>query len=513
MLTRQPGVGDRPLDAPAGRRARSTQRPSGTIRPVSSASGMNASGRTRPRCGCIQRTSASTPDDAAGRQSRRSAGSAGRTRRRRGRAAGRPAGRGGAARPRACAARTRRSGPCRRSWHDVHRDVGVAQQLLGVDRPRWPATAMPMLAWTNDLLAVDDAAAAPSARMMRSTTCTADCSLGRSTEHHRELVAAEPGGGVAGAHQARSRSATARSIESPAACPSPSLTVLKSSRSRSSTARVVASRSRRASACATRSVNRARLASPVSSSWNAAWRSCISNCLRSPTSRTVTTVARTFGSARRLLTTASASSQPPVRRRRRSSSRRLTPGLASTSVRPDWTRSRSSGWQQVLEAAPDQGAGWVAEHPLHRRALVGDRRVPVHQQDRVRGVLHQGAEPGLALPHVQVGGEGGRLQGQRELGHQGEQRVGPARVQRPGGHQDDEGEQLVVDLHGAHVQPALHAAQAEADQGLVVQRADGHAVGGGLVGVREQGARPAPARGSGPGGGCRRRPARPRRRT
>ena len=56
--------------ARAGRRATrvawrqavsSTHRPSGTIRPVSSASGMNDSGGTRPRTGCCQRTSASKP--------------------------------------------------------------------------------------------------------------------------------------------------------------------------------------------------------------------------------------------------------------------------------------------------------------------------------------------------------------------------------------------------------------------------------------------------------------------
>ena len=38
-----------------------THWPSGTMRPVSSARGMNASGERRPRCGWSQRTSASTP--------------------------------------------------------------------------------------------------------------------------------------------------------------------------------------------------------------------------------------------------------------------------------------------------------------------------------------------------------------------------------------------------------------------------------------------------------------------
>ena len=45
--------------------SRSTQRPIGTIRPISSASGMNSSGPTRPRSGWRQRSSASTPGDGA----------------------------------------------------------------------------------------------------------------------------------------------------------------------------------------------------------------------------------------------------------------------------------------------------------------------------------------------------------------------------------------------------------------------------------------------------------------
>ena len=46
---------------PARQAVSRTQRPIGTIRPVSSASGMKASGGTRPRVGCCQRTSASNP--------------------------------------------------------------------------------------------------------------------------------------------------------------------------------------------------------------------------------------------------------------------------------------------------------------------------------------------------------------------------------------------------------------------------------------------------------------------
>ncbi len=42
--------------------SRSTQRPIGMIRPVSSAIGMNSTGPTMPRSGWFQRSSASTPE-------------------------------------------------------------------------------------------------------------------------------------------------------------------------------------------------------------------------------------------------------------------------------------------------------------------------------------------------------------------------------------------------------------------------------------------------------------------
>ena len=47
--------------APCRTASRSTQRPSGTISPFSSATGTNAPGPSRPPVGCCQRTSASTP--------------------------------------------------------------------------------------------------------------------------------------------------------------------------------------------------------------------------------------------------------------------------------------------------------------------------------------------------------------------------------------------------------------------------------------------------------------------
>ena len=69
---------------------------------------------------------------------------------------------------------------------------------------------------------------------------------------------------------------TVRSSESPAAWPSESFTYLRSSRSTSATAPAEPCR-RRASS----SVNRRRLASPVSSSWSARWRSSSSARRRS----------------------------------------------------------------------------------------------------------------------------------------------------------------------------------------------------------------------------------------
>ncbi|CAM5653473.1 hypothetical protein SANTM175S_08025 [Streptomyces antimycoticus] len=61
-LTTSGWVGLASCQARAWRQAvRSTHRPSGTIAPFSSASGMNRFGDSRPNCGWSQRTSASTP--------------------------------------------------------------------------------------------------------------------------------------------------------------------------------------------------------------------------------------------------------------------------------------------------------------------------------------------------------------------------------------------------------------------------------------------------------------------
>ena len=74
------GPASMPARAPGGRPRAAPTRRCGTIRPVSSASGMKRAGRTRPHSGCIQRTSASAPTMRAGRAGRPSAGSAAGTR-------------------------------------------------------------------------------------------------------------------------------------------------------------------------------------------------------------------------------------------------------------------------------------------------------------------------------------------------------------------------------------------------------------------------------------------------
>ena len=74
--------------------------------------------------------------------------------------------------------------------------------------------------------------------------------------------------------RARSRPATSRSSSSPVACPKLSLTALKSSRSQNSSASGWPSRRCTCTACASRSPNSDRFATPVSGSWKAWWASC-----------------------------------------------------------------------------------------------------------------------------------------------------------------------------------------------------------------------------------------------
>ena len=164
------------------RRRRATRSVSGRIRPVCSASGRKAAGVSRPRVGCCQRTSASTPLSAAGARCRPWAGSGGRAAARDRRRAARRGARGG----RGCA--SSRSGavdarpPLRSRLGLVHRDVGVLEQLdrgLRVRREerrcrcsRRPATGMPSSTNGSSRLARRRSAARRAPPRRRSSAST-----------------------------------------------------------------------------------------------------------------------------------------------------------------------------------------------------------------------------------------------------------------------------------------------------------------------------------------------------
>ena len=222
----------------------STQRPIGTIRPVSSASGMKSTGWIRPRSGCCQRTSASAPRDLAGARGRRWAGSehqlvaVDRAR------AGRPPARGSSGIA-ACIAgvERRRRGRCPPSWPGTWRGrrCGSAPRRPG----RRGRCATPTLARTRS--ACPDRrtapAASPSIRLATTSPPRARASPSSSTAN------SSPPSRAAVSPARRSRRAgcaTAISSSSPPAWPSESLTNLKPSRSTKSTATGVRSRAPRA---------------------------------------------------------------------------------------------------------------------------------------------------------------------------------------------------------------------------------------------------------------------------
>ena len=115
--------------AASAQACRSTHSPIGTIRPVSSATGMNSAGETMPRSGWCQRNSASKPHDLVALAGRPAAGSRARTRRWRAPCADRVPARAAPACARPSPAR--RSDRCRAlRLGAVEREVGVLQQLV-----------------------------------------------------------------------------------------------------------------------------------------------------------------------------------------------------------------------------------------------------------------------------------------------------------------------------------------------------------------------------------------------
>ena len=173
----------------------------------------------------------------------------------------------------------------------VHRHVGVADQLVGVGGGVPVDDGDADARRDEDLLAARARTGTRARSRMRSAASAAVLGAVDVLEQDGELVAAEAGRGVAGADAARPAARRPRrSRSSPAAWPRLSLTVLKSSRSMKRTASPLRSRRARATAWRTRSSNSARLARPVSGSWNAWWASCSSKALRSLTSRALSTM-------------------------------------------------------------------------------------------------------------------------------------------------------------------------------------------------------------------------------
>ena len=203
--------------------------------------------------------------------------------------------------------------------------------------------------------------------------------------------------------QQRNRSAAEISSRSPSAWPRLSFTRLKSSRSRKSTVIGWACRCARASAWLTRSRNSARLARPVSGSWNAWWVSCSSSRFRSLTSRVLSTMPSDRGVA------------GEVGRQDLG----VQPGAVGLAEAPLDRTGDARGPHRVLEerrgpvavVGVEQGhqrtahhlGGVVAEHPVGRGAHEAHRPVGAGHDDDVGRVLDQRAEPGLVLPHRGLG--------------------------------------------------------------------------------------------------------------
>ena len=191
----------------------------------------------------------------------------------------------------------------------VHRDVGVAEQLVG--RVARRAQAMPMLAPTAMLGARRSSNGARarrgSARRPRAPRRRPPSSSSRTANSSPPRRAA-----VSCARRPSQAAGDRRSSSSPAAWPRLSLTVLKSSRSMNRTAtRRCRGGARAPGRASRRSSNSARFGSPVSASWKAWWRSWSSSALRSVTSRRLSRMPSTAGRRARFSAITSTCGRPP----------------------------------------------------------------------------------------------------------------------------------------------------------------------------------------------------------
>ena len=186
------------------------------------------------------------------------------------------------------------------------------------------------------------------------------------------------------------------------------------------------SRRARAIAWRTRSANSARLASPVTGSWNAWWVSCSSKALRSLTSRALSTMPPTCSSsmrfvyedlelARAAVAVHAACTRTPAGR----------PGAGDGGLDEHLQQPRAValGRRGARSGVPTTSSGVVAEHPLDRRALVVDacRRGRATVM-RSLAVPDQRAEARLAAPAVHLLAQRGAVERERDLGGERPQR-------------------------------------------------------------------------------------------
>ena len=252
----------------------STQRPIGTISPLSSASGMNSSGGTTPRVGVVPADQRLDADHLrAGEVEDRLVERARTAPPARPRSVEVGLQREPPSRPRTCSRRTARSGPCPRPWRRTAPGRRRAAARRGSSRRRPP----PRCSTVTE----------KSLRPSSSSTGSRRISVQAVGEHvqrrlalaaarqHDELVAAEPPDRVL-RRGPRSAAVRRRSCSSwsPAAWPSLSLTCLKPSTSMNrAPARSAGVACRAPSICAARSSTSARLGRPVRASWSAWWES------------------------------------------------------------------------------------------------------------------------------------------------------------------------------------------------------------------------------------------------
>ena len=355
---------------------------------------MNSTGRDQARARGGASAAAPRRRRPSRRRAGRPAGSAARTGRWRARAAGRCAARGARATP-SCIARLEQPvAALAVALGDVHRGVGVADQLVGVDDASpGSTTEMPMLPRSVELACGRRAAARRAARgsarrRRRPPGARRRPRAGRANSSPPKRAAVS----LAADARRPGACATSTSTSSPAAWPRLSLIVLKSSRSRKIDGRRRAARGARGRSRGARARRTARgWPGPVTGSWNAWWASCSSNALRSLTSRALSTMPPTCSSSSRLVSRISNWRDAAVAvaqralERPRLRARRPRPSASSCSSRVAVAGGDAGGRSGV----PTSSSGVVAEDALDRRALVDDGGVGVEHGDEVAGVAHE----------------------------------------------------------------------------------------------------------------------------